>query len=106
MLHNFAAYDITNLLFSFVVLAQPSFDRLSPARINEGELVPRVICFNNNFNQLVDTLIWVHPNGITLTSILLPLFTARREAARDYKCVMTGSNQERVVVFTLIVQCK
>ena len=97
---------IANLLCSFAVLAQPTIDASSPARINEGDEVRRLICSNNNFNGLVDTLMWVYPDGTTLTSTLLPSFTARREVAGDYKCVVTGSNQERVRVFTLIVQCK
>ena len=100
------AGEVCSFLCSFAVLAQPSIDTSSLVNIMEGEEVPRVICTSNNFNELVDTLLWVYPDGTTLDRSLLPAFPARREATGDYKCVVTGSNQERVIMFTLIVQCK
>ena len=93
-------------MFSYIVLAQPTLDRPSPARVIENEVVPRVICSNSNFNELVDTLFWQYLDGTTLASTLLPSFTATRGSAGDYKCIIRGSNQEKFSVFTLIVQCK
>ena len=98
---------IIKLLFFLIVLAPPTLDRsLATRRIFEHEMIPRVICSNSNFNQLVDILVWQYPNGTTLTSTLLPSFTATRGSTGDYKCIIRGSNQERFIGFTIIVQCK